>query len=141
MKYIVLFENFELLEMTSATGVIPSGGSMLGHPNGLAGQTIGTNWASKTDAGPKQLTAGYNPGGTNRMQQEIDITTPTRKSREHGNITAKKKTNKLDLKALRAAFNKKQSEDDGDDEPKTPGEKKVMSFDDFEKSDINTIKR
>jgi hypothetical protein len=138
MKYLILFENFEedVLENTSATGGLSVSGGVSGQPVGLAGQTLSTNWASGTGKeGGGYLNVPYNPGGANRMQQKIPVM-----GLNHGPRTGKKSREKrLDLKALRASFKKRK--EDSTTNPSIPGEKKVMSFDDFEKSDINTIKK
>ena len=138
MKYLILFENFEedIFEDTSATGGLSVSGGVSGQPSGLAGQTLSTNWASGTGKeGGGYLNVPYNPGGANRMQQKIPVM-----GLNHGPRTGKKSREKrLDLKALRASFKKRK--EDSTTNPPIPGEKKVMSFDDFEKSDINTIKK
>lgn len=138
MKYLILFENFEedVLEDTSATGGLSVSGGVSGQPVGLAGQTLSTNWASGTGKeGGGYLNVPYNPGGANRMQQKIPVM-----GLNHGPRTGKKSREKrLDLKAIRASFKKRK--EDSTTNTSIPGEKKVMSFDDFEKSDINTIKK
>jgi hypothetical protein len=58
----------------------------------------------------------------------------------HGPRTGKKsRTKKLDLKALKNIFAKKQDYKSGQGEVKK--EPKVMSFDNFIKNDINTVKK
>ena len=144
-NYIKLCEEIsnieKLMEDTSATG--GPGGSVGGmgavvsaQPSGLAGQTIGTSWASGGGTeGSGDISVPYNPSGSNRMQQKIPVM-----GSNHGPRTGKKSREKrLDLKALRASFKKRK--EDSTTNPPIPGEKKVMSFDDFEKSDINTIKK
>lgn len=139
MKHIILFENFqcneELLEDTSATGGAPSNGMgavVSAQPSGLAGATIGTNWASGGGTiGSGDISVPYNPSGANRMIEKIPIM-----GHNHGPRTGKKsRTKKVDMNALRATFAKKQ------DFTKTPKDKKVMNFDDFAKSDVNKIKK
>ena len=137
MKHILLFENFELIQDdTSATGGISPGGMgavVSAQPSGLAGATIGTNYSSHGGMdGSGDISAPYNPGGLDRkLQQKI----PAMGS-NHGARTGKKsREKKLDLKALKDVLSKKQ------DYTKTSGEKKVMSFDDFEKSEINRVKK
>ena len=57
----------------------------------------------------------------------------------HGPRTGKKsREKKLDLKALKNVFAKRQDFTAGQAKN---GEKKVMSFDDFQKNDVNTIKK
>ena len=65
MKHIVLFENFEINEDTSATGGLAVGGMgavVSAQPSGLAGATIGTNWSSSGGTeGSGDISAQYNP--------------------------------------------------------------------------------
>jgi hypothetical protein len=57
----------------------------------------------------------------------------------HGARTGKKsREKKLDLKALKNVFDKRQDFTAGQSKN---GEKKVMNFDDFQKNDINKIKK
>ena len=126
MKNIILFEDFEKVyedEVFSS----PSSAS------GLAGQTLSTNWASKTNKeSDGTLDVAYNPGGSNRVFQKI----PAPMGSNHGARTGKKTREKrLDLKALRNSLKSRK------EFSKTPGQQKVMSFDNFEKDKMNTIKR
>jgi hypothetical protein len=104
-------------------------------PSGLAGQTIGTSWASGGGTvGSGDISVPYNPSGSNRMQQKIPVM-----GSNHGPRTGKKsREKKLDLKALKSVFAKRQDFTAGQTKN---GEKKVMSFDDFKKDDVNTIKK
>lgn len=137
MKHLILFENFEeeTNESTSATGGLAVSTGVSGGPaSGLAGQTLSTNWASSTNkVSDGTLDVAYNPGGANRVFQKIPM------GKNHGPRTgAKSREKRLDLKALRTAFNKRKE----DSTVTTSGEdKKIMSFDNFEKDKINTIKR
>ena len=125
--------------MTSATGG-PSVGGMgavvSAQPSGLAGATIGPNWASGGGTtGSGDVSVPYNPSGANRVFQQIPM------GKEHGPRTGKKsRTKKLDLKTLRNIFAKKQDYTSGQGEV-GGREKKVMSFDNFLKNDFNTIKK
>ena len=133
--------NMELaLEDTSATGgpagsVGGMGAVVNAQPSGLAGQTIGTSWASGGGmAGSGDISVPYNPSGANRMQQKIPVM-----GSNHGPRTGKKsREKKLDLKALKSAFAKRKDFTTGQTKN---GEKKVMSFDDFKKDDVNIIKK
>lgn len=135
-KYLDYLRDLESTSESSATGGLSISGGVSGQPVGLAGQTLSTNWASGTGKeGGGYLNVPYNPSGSNRMQQQIPVM-----GLNHGPRTGKKSREKrLDLKALRASFKKRK--EDSTTNPPIPGEKKVMSFDDFEKSDINTIKK
>lgn len=124
---------------TSATGGPAVGGMgavVNAQPSGLAGATIGTSWASHGGTtGSGDVDVPYNPSGANRVFQKI----PAPMGNDHGPRTGKKsRTKKLDLKALKSVFAKKQDFTSGQSKN---GEKKVMSFDDFQKNDINTIKK
>lgn len=129
-----------LEEDTSATGG-PSGsvggmGAVVNaQPSGLAGATIGTNWASGGGTvGSGDISVPYNPSGANRMQQKIPVM-----GSNHGPRTGKKsREKKLDLKALKSVFAKRQDFTAGQAKN---GEKKVMSFDDFKKDDVNIVKK
>ena len=137
MKHLILFENFEeeTNESTSATGGLAVSTGVSGGPaSGLAGQTLSTNWASSTNkVSDGTLDVAYNPSGANRVFQKI----PAPMGSNHGARTGKKSREKrLDLKHLRNVLSKRQ------DYTKTSGEdKKIMSFDNFEKDNIGTIKR
>ncbi len=145
--YHVLCKKIENIEsiledggMTSATGG-PSVGGMgavvNAQPSGLAGATIGTNWATTGGTtGSGDVSVPYNPSGSNRVFQKIPA--PSMGS-NHGARTGKKsREKKLDLKALKDIFAKRQDFTAGQAKN---GEKKVMSFDDFQKTDVNTIKK
>ena len=124
---------------TSATGG-PSVGGMgavvSAQPSGLAGATIGTSWASHGGTtGSGDISVPYNPSGSNRVFQKIPAM-----GFGHGPRTGKKsRTKKLDMKALKNIFAKRQDYTSGEGEVKK--EPKVMSFDNFMKNDINTIKK
>jgi hypothetical protein len=131
-----------LEENTSATGgpagsIGGMGAVVNAQPSGLAGATIGTSWASHGGTtGSGDVSVPYNPSGSNRVFQKIP--TPSMGS-NHGARTGKKsREKKLDLKALRSVFAKRQDFTAGQSKS---GEKKVMSFDDFKKDDINKIKK
>jgi len=129
-----------LEEDTSATGG-PSVGGMgavvNAQPSGLAGATIGTSWASHGGTvGSGDISVPYNPSGANRVFQKIPAPAM---GNNHGPRTGKKsREKKLDLKALKSVFAKRQDFTSGQNKN---GEKKVMNFDDFQKTDVNTIKK
>jgi len=126
----------EILEDTSATGG-PSVGGMgavvSAQPSGLAGATIGTNWASQGGTtGSGDVSVPYNPSGANRVFHQVSM------GKSHGPRTGKKsREKKIDLKSLRDMFNKRKS----DSTFKRSGEKKVMDFNDFQKDTMNTVKK
>jgi hypothetical protein len=129
-------------EDTSATGgpagsVGGMGAVVSAQPSGLAGATIGTSWASHGGTvGSGDVSVPYNPSGSNRVFQKIPA--PSMGS-NHGARTGKKsREKKLDMKALKNIFAKRQDFTAGQAKN---GEKKVMNFDDFQKNDVNTIKK
>lgn len=128
-----------LMVETSATGG-PAGGMgavVSGQPSGLAGATIGTNWASGGGTtGSGDVSIPYNPSGSNRVFQKL----PAPMGKEHGPRTGKKsRVKRLDLKALKDAFAKRQDYTAGEGEVKK--DKRVLDFNDFMKNDFNTIKK
>lgn len=132
-----------LLEDTSATGG-PSVGGMgavvSAQPSGLAGSTIGTNWASGGGTvGSGDVSTPYNPSGSNRVFQKE----PLAMGKDHGPRTGKKsRVKKLDMKALKDIFAKRQdfTAGEGEREQETKGGK-VMNFNNFLKNDFNAIKK
>jgi len=133
-------------EETSATGGPAVSGGMgavvSAQPSGLAGQTIGTSWASGGGTvGSGDVSVPYNPSGANRVFQKIQ--SPTM-GKDHGARTGKKsRVKKLDLKALKDVFAKRQdfTSGEGDREQGIKGKGKVMSFNNFLKNDFTTIKK
>jgi hypothetical protein len=96
------------------------------------------NWASGGGTtGSGDISVPYNPSGSNRVFQKLQA--PMGKN--HGPRTGKKSRQKrLDLKALKNIFAKRQDYTSGEGEVKTKS-KKVMDFNDFFKSDFTTIKK
>ena len=133
-------------EDTSATGGPAVSGGMgavvSSQPSGLAGATIGTNWASGGGTvGSGDISVPYNPSGANRMQQKIPVSTM---GKDHGARTGKKsRLKKLDLKALKSVFAKRQdfTSGEGEREQGIKGNGKVMNFNNFLKNDFTTIKK
>ena len=134
MKNLKTFESFteQTNETTGEVFSRPSGRS------GLAGQTIGTSWAS--GGGPEepgQISVPYNPGGANRVFQKIAA---PEMGKNHGAHTGKKsREKKLDMKTLKSMFSKRQDYMAGEGEVERTS--KVMSFDNFAKDDINSVKK
>ena len=136
MKFIKKYKSF--LEDGNASVNASTGGMgavVSAQPSGLAGATIGTNWASGGGTvGSGDISVPYNPGGANRMQQKIPVM-----GSNHGARTGKKsREKKLDIKALKDVFARRQDFTAGQTRS---GEKKVMSFDNFKKDDVNKIKK
>jgi hypothetical protein len=109
-------------------------------PSGLAGATIGTNWASGGGTtGSGDVSVPYNPSGANRVFQKIAA-----QGQNHGARTGKKsRVKKLDLKALKDIFAKRQdfTAGEGEREQGIKGKGKVMNFNNFLKNDFTTIKK
>ena len=138
-------EESRLLEDTSATGgpAVSSGmGAVVSsQPSGLAGATIGTNWASGGGTtGSGDVSVPYNPSGANRVFQKL----PAPQGKDHGARTGKKsRVKKLDMKSLKDIFAKRQdfTSGEGEREQGIKGKGKVMNFNNFLKNDFNTIKK
>lgn len=131
-----------LLEETSATGgpsVAGMGAVVSAQPSGLAGATIGTNWSSGGGTvGSGDVSIPYNPSGSNRVSQKLPM------GKDHGPRTGKKsRVKKLDMKALKDIFSKRQDFTDGEGEREQDikGKGKVMNFNNFLKNDFNAIKK
>jgi hypothetical protein len=132
----------KLLEDTSATGGPSIGGMgavVSSQPSGLAGTTIGTNWASGGGTeGSGDVSIPYNPSGSNRVFQKLPM------GKDHGPRTGKKsRVKKLDIKALKDIFAKRQdfTSGEGEREQGVKGKGKVLNFNNFLKNDFNTIKK
>jgi len=149
-EYQILCEKIERLQnlMEDGGGTSATGGPSVGgmgavvnaQPSGLAGATIGTSWASHGGTvGSGDVSIPYNPSGSNRVFQKIPAPPGLEMGKDHGPRTGKKsRVKKLDMKALRDVFAKRQDWTAGQAKN---GEKKVMSFDDFQKNDINVVKK
>jgi hypothetical protein len=123
---------------TSATGGPAVGGMgqvVSAQPSGLAGATIGTNWASGGGTvGSGDISAPYNPSGANRVFQSVEM------GKNHGAMTGKKtRKKKISMKSLKDIFSKRA--DFMADQEKSGGSKKVMNFNDFKKDDIIKVKK
>jgi hypothetical protein len=124
-------------EDTSATGgpVVSSGmGAVVSaQPSGLAGTTIGPNWASGGGTeGSGDISIPYNPSGSARVFQKIPVM-----GKSHGSRTGKKsREKKIDLKALKDIFAKRKDYTYNQDKGK-----KVLDYQDFIKYDFNKVKK
>ncbi len=129
--------NESLIENASATGGSGAGAVVSAQPSGLAGQTIGTSWASHGGTtGSGDISAPYNPGGSNRMSQKIPM------GKNHGSRVGKKsRKKKIDMKSLKDMFSKRKKFKDDQDNKLKDKSKKVMSYNDFLKNDFTTIKK
>jgi hypothetical protein len=82
----------------------------------------------------------YNPSGSNRVFQKA----PLPMGKDHGPRTGKKsRVKKLDMKALKDVFAKRQdfTSGEGGREQGIKGACKVMNFNNFLKNDFTTIKK
>lgn len=135
-----------ILETSATGGPVVGGGSgavVSAQPSSLAGSTIGTNWSNNGGTtGSGDVSVPYNSGSAkNNMSQKIGMSRKNDLGTNHGPRTGKKSRKKrLDMKTLKNIFaNRPDFSKDG--EKKKPGEKKVMDFNDFAKSDINKVKK
>jgi hypothetical protein len=136
MKYLENYNSFFdiINEDTSATGG-PSVGGMgavvNSQPSSLPGTTTNPTYANTGGVdGSGDVSVPYNTGGIKAFQK-IPIM-----GKNHGSMTGKKSRNKkIDMKAIKNIFAKKQDYTTGQ------GKSKVMDFDAFAKADINTIKK
>lgn len=126
-------------EDTSATGGPAVSGSGMGsivsaQPSGLAGTTIGQNWASNGGTiGSGDVSMPYNPGGANRVFHKDNL--GVGRKHNHGSLGSSNKRRKNKFKSL---LKNKDVKDVG---IKKNGFKKVLNFNDFLKNDFNTIKK
>lgn len=130
MRYLKYFniEEDEINETSATGGPFVGGGMGYGSAaSGLAGQTIGTNWSSAKSFEPDEIAVPYNPSGVNRVFQKL----PMRKTRSHGSNRDKKVKSFKDI-----LFKRKQDFTKGEGEIK-----KVVSYQDFQKDDITTVKK
>ncbi len=130
MRYLKYFniEEDEINETSATGGPFVGGGMGYGSAaSGLAGQTIGTNWSSAKSFEPDEIAVPYNPSGVNRVFQKL----PIRKTRSHGSNRDKKVKSFKDI-----LFKRKQDFTKGEGETK-----KVVSYQDFQKDDITTVKK
>jgi hypothetical protein len=135
MEKIIDFESFN--EDTSATGgpggAVSGGGYVNSQPSSLSGVTIDPAYSNTGGQTGDYISTPYNAGG-----KLAKLDSPMGKG--HGAMTGKKsRTPKLDLKHLKDIFAKRQDYTAGEGERER--KPKVMSFQDFEKDDINRIKR
>jgi len=129
----------EMNEDTSATGGPAVGGMgavVSANPSSFAGSTIGTSWSSGGGTiGSGDVGVPYNAGGKGAQMK-----VPIPMGKEHGAKTGKKsRVKKLDMKALKDIFAKRQDYTAGEGNADRPS--KVMSFDAFQKDAINTVKK
>ena len=129
----------EMNEDTSATGGPAVGGMgavVSANPSSLAGATIGTSWSSHGGTvGSGDVGVPFNAGGKGAQMK-----VPVPMGKGHGAQTGKKsRVKKLDMKALKDIFAKRQDYTSGEGNVDRPS--KVMSFDSFQKDAINTVKK
>jgi hypothetical protein len=131
LKYEYLFEETSATGGPASTGM---GAVVSAQPSGLAGATIGVDWASGGGtSGSGDIGVPYNPSGANRVFQKIPA---PQMGKNHGARTGKKsRVKKLDMKALRN-FSR-----DFEPNQKDGSRQKVLNFNDFLKNDFNTIKK
>lgn len=123
----------KVLEDTSAVGGPAGMGSVVSsQPSGLAGQTIGPNWASNGGTiGSGDVSIPYNPGGSNRVFQSIKSPVDRSHSSRMDRKRNKKRANLKKLKNLTKNISNFEQAPKG----------KVMNYNDFLKNDFTTIKK
>lgn len=101
------------------------GGVISPQPSAFPGALNGTNWISGGGSeGSGDLSVPYNPSGKNRVFQKLPM------GKSHGSRTGKKSRNKpMNMKSLQNILKKGK-----EDRPK-----KVLSFNDFEKSKMDVV--
>jgi hypothetical protein len=106
-------------------------------PSSLAGSTMGPNWSGGGGTtGSGDISMPYNTGGS-FGQQKVPMQMGMGHGSRTGKKTRKKRMTMKTIQNMRSALSNRQ------DYTKSSGEKKsrVMSFDDFQKDDINKIKK
>lgn len=118
------------VDMANA-GIAGMGAVVSAQPSSLPGVTIGTNWSAFGGTeGSGDVSVPFPVGGKNQMYQKIEM------GKNHGSRTGKKsRVKKMDLKALKNAFSKKQDYTKGSEKPV----KRVMNFDDFQKGEFDKV--
>lgn len=140
MKHLKPFnsEEVQIDENTSATGgpagAATGGGMVNSQPSSLPGVTIDptyTNTGGVVGTGDTSFT--YNTGG-----KFVNVNAPM--GSDHGPRTGKKsRVKKLDMKALKDIFAKRQDYTSG--EGNVDRKPKVMDFEAFQKADVTQVKK
>ena len=112
-------------------GIAGMGAVVSPQASSMPGATTGTNWSNFGGTeGSGDLATPFPVGGRNQMYQKLEM------GKNHGSRTGKKsRVKKMNLKSLKDIFAKKQDYTKGSEKPA----KRVMSFDDFQKGEINKI--
>jgi len=114
-------------------------------PSSLAGATTGAAWSSGGGtSGSGDIGFPFPAGGGKRMYQKAEM------GRSHGAMTGKKSRQKrMSMKQVRDALSRRQDFTKGSERPARTGAspkapsapQRVMSWQDFQKSDINRVKK
>ena len=137
MEHLLKFEQ-HVNEDTSATGgpagAVASGGVVNSQPSSLPGVTTDPAYTNTGGVvGSGDVSFGMNAGG-----RLVNVNEPM--GQEHGPRTGKKsRTKRLDMKALKDVFAKRQDYTAG--QGNADRKPKVMDFDAFQKADITNVKR
>lgn len=137
MQHLKKFEE-HILEETSATGgpagVVASGGVVNSQPSSLPGVTVDPAYTATGGViGTGDPSFPYNTGG-----KFVNVNSPM--GQDHGPRTGQKTRKKrLDMKTLKDLFAKRQDYTAG--EGNVDRKAKVMDFEDFQKADINQVKK
>lgn len=118
--------------------ILEDGSSVVAsQPSSLAGSTIGTNWSSNGGTtGSGDISHPYNPGGGPLVSQKVPVQMGTNHGGRTGKKTRKKRMTMKTLQQLRNTLSQKQ-DFTKTGEPKS----KVMNFDNFQKANLNQIKK
>jgi len=133
MKNILEFsEYFEDSATGGPAGAVSGGGYVNSQPSSLPGVTSDPAYANTGGKEGDYLSVPYNAGGK-LVRHDV-------MGKDHGALTGKKsRTKRLDMKALKNIFAKRQdytaNQSDVDRKPK------VMDFEDFQKADIERVKK
>lgn len=132
MEYLLEFgQLFEDSATGGPAGAVSGGGYVNSQPASLPGVTTNPTYAATGGTDGDYISVPYNTGG---KLAKYDVM-----GKGHGAMTGKKsRTKRLDMKALKNIFAKRQDYTAGQDEVK---KQRVMDFDDFQKADLTQVKR
>lgn len=132
MRYLFDFDElFEDSATGGPAGAVSGGGYVNSQPSSLPGVTTNPTYTATGGTDGDYISVPYNAGGK-LMKQGV-------MGKEHGPMTGKKSRNKrLDMKALKDIFAKRQDYTAGEGEV---DKQRVMDFEDFQKADLTQVKR
>jgi hypothetical protein len=130
MEHLIKFDElFEDSATGGPAGAVSGGGYVNSQPSSLPGVTTNPTYAAT--------------GGTDGDYASVPFNTMSKQyvmGKEHGAMTGKKsRTKKLDMKKLKDIFANRQDYTAG--QSKVDKKQRVMDFEDFQKADINQVKK